>query len=215
MSSNILPLEKVIEILKTSNLPGLVGGEKYILSYYKRDPTAFTYWYNKAEYHSNERNKNGLGGSSYSLWIAANYVCGKLDYPHTFYCKYCMLNFHETNELKPQFEHFLPRVQRPSNINEACDFCNKLKADKTPEYFWDQLSDEKIIKGLQPLNKHFLPLIVRYNSSLEKHNWRTLDWKYFMITFAKNDFGIEIIDDNQFEVIRKYCILFRNKYKPK
>jgi hypothetical protein len=124
-----------------------------------------------------------------------------------------MLNFdNRDSNIKPEFEHFTPKLQEAGNIAFACSFCNRLKNDTKPEEFWEQLYNEKILKGLQLKNKHFVPLVVRHHPSSANYNWKTLDWLNFMKTFAKDDFGIEIVETQQYDIVSSYCRLFRQKY---
>jgi len=211
MPTNVLPLDKVIEQLKNASIPGVVGGVEYILQNYNINPRLFTYWYNKCE---NSSKKRGFGKSNNSLWIAANCVSTIIDYPHAYYCYYCMIDFNfDINNNKPEFEHFTPQLQEPGNIVFACSFCNRLKKDMLPADFWNQLNNNKVLKGLQPVNKHFAPLVIRHAPSSSEHDWKVLDWLSFMKLFAKEDFGVEIQSVQPYTITVEYCTLFRNRYQ--
>lgn len=205
-----LTVEQLNKLIFEANLPGAFDGDKYILDSYNLDPEIFTYWFNKAQ---NSANKRRFGKSENSLWIAANSTSTIVNYPHSFYCYYCMLDFGSTKIINPEFEHFTPQIQEAGNIVFACSFCNRLKDNKKPEEFWDQLYNPNILKGLKPLNKHFAPLVVRHHSSSAKNNWKRLDWLSYMKKFAKEDFGVEILENQQYETTSEYCKLFRERYQ--
>jgi len=211
MSKN-LTNEQLLNLITTSNLPGILDGDKYVLNCYNSDPQVFTQWFNKAERSAKNR---GFGKTENSLWIAANSTRVITKDYGSFYCYYCMLDFKLNSTIKPELEHFTPKLQEASNIVFSCSFCNRLKGDKKPEDFWDQLYNPKILKGLKPLNKHFVPLVVRHYSSSSKHNWQRLDWLSYMKKFAKEDFNVDILENRQYEITAKYCDLFRDKYQNK
>lgn len=50
-------------------------------------------------------------------------------------CTYCNRKFDISKDIFQTGDHFYPKSQGGKKIVPSCQFCNQLKADKTPEQF--------------------------------------------------------------------------------
>jgi hypothetical protein len=208
------------ENLKTAYMGG--GIEEYIRETYLKAPEEFEKQLKKAKRNSN---RPGIGNENRNMWIAANETANRLPrYKHTFHCYYCDLPLSILNIEDVHFEHFHPKLQEPGNIVCACKWCDKFKADRTPNDFRDMMLDETLIetdKYTSKLEKvklrHFIPLVVRHSTWDSRTNTSIGDiWLDKMIEIAKTDFKEDIDDGstNKMNVRWRYYELFRSKWLP-
>lgn len=193
---------------------------EYILDYIKEvyviDPILFKQQLRKAE---NNSRRNGIRDKTYNLWIAANNTDIRLKArinSQIFTCYYCHLELNKLETSQIRFEHFIPKLHKPSNIVSACEWCDSFKKDRLPEDFVRILEDSNKANSdvytKTPMEKRklieFAPLVACRSVGLTR---LVLD---NIINLAQTNYSIDLSNIEKGYVRWKYYELYRKKWIP-